>query len=86
MSLVANAVRGWLFVVLMLGFPLVLHAQASPPLTLYEVLDNASYFYPSLRAARFDARASAEDTSAVRLDLVRERPGFRFAHPERRAN
>lgn len=36
-------------------------------LTLYEVLDSASNFYPSLRAARFEARASSEDTTAVRL-------------------
>lgn len=38
----------------------------APPLTLYEVLDKASNFYPSLRAARFEARASTEDTTAVR--------------------
>lgn len=49
----------------------VLHAQpvappASPPLTLYELLDSATLFYPSLRAARFEARASDEDTTAVR--------------------
>ena len=41
--------------------------DAASPLTLYEVLDNASYFYPSLRAARFEARAATEDTNAVRL-------------------
>jgi adhesin transport system outer membrane protein len=39
----------------------------APPLTLYELLDSASYFYPSLRAARFEARASTEDTAALRL-------------------
>lgn len=36
-------------------------------LTLYEVLDSASNFYPSLRAARFEAKASSEDANAVRL-------------------
>ncbi len=45
------------------------HAQTAPAtrsLTLLELLDNASYFYPSLRAARVEARASTEDTVAVR--------------------
>ncbi len=45
------------------------HAQTVPatrPLTLLELLDNASYFYPSLRAARVEALASTEDTVAVR--------------------
>ncbi len=39
--------------------------NAPPQLTLYELLDNASDFYPSLRAARFESRASKEDTTAV---------------------
>ena len=39
----------------------------TPSLTLYELLDSASYFYPSLRAARIEARASTEDTAALRL-------------------
>lgn len=39
----------------------------APVLTLYELLDSASNFYPSLRAARFDARATSEDVTGVRL-------------------
>lgn len=35
-------------------------------LILYELLENASNSYPALRAARFEAVASAEDTTAVR--------------------
>jgi outer membrane protein, adhesin transport system len=42
-----------------------LGAQPTSTLTLYELLENASAFYPSLRAARFEARASTEDTTAV---------------------
>jgi adhesin transport system outer membrane protein len=38
-----------------------------PSLSLYQLLDSASYFYPSLRAARVEAKASDEDTKAVRL-------------------
>jgi adhesin transport system outer membrane protein len=47
--------------------PASAQTNTASPLTLYEVLDNASYFYPSLRAARFEARAATEDTKAVRL-------------------
>lgn len=46
------------------------HNTASPslpPLTLIELLDQASSYYPTLRAARFESQASNEDTSAVRL-------------------
>jgi adhesin transport system outer membrane protein len=39
---------------------------APASLTLVELLDNATHFYPTLRAARFEARASDEDTTAVR--------------------
>ncbi len=59
----------WIIVVWMCAEFVLAHAQVSsspPPLTLYELLDSASNFYPSLRAARFEARASTEDTSAVR--------------------
>lgn len=41
-----------------------LNSQRS--LTLTEILDNASAFYPSLRAARFEARAAGEDITALR--------------------
>lgn len=57
-------------VLLMLGFalcPASAQTNATSPLTLYELLDNASHFYPSLRAARFEARAATEDTDALRL-------------------
>lgn len=54
-------------------FVSVASAQTTPnpspgyaPLTLTEILDNASAFYPSLRAARFEARAAGEDITALR--------------------
>ncbi len=40
-------------------------ASTTAPLTLFELLEKASQFYPALRAARFEARASTEDTTAV---------------------
>ena len=43
------------------------HAQTAPaqPLTLNQLLDQASATYPSLLAARLEARASSEDVSAT---------------------
>ncbi len=59
-----------LLLLLVLGlFGALAQAQAVPPapaLTLAELLDHANHFYPSLRAARMDARAASEDTTAVR--------------------
>ncbi len=37
------------------------------PLVLYELLNSASHFYPSLKTARFEARAADEDAKAVSL-------------------
>lgn len=37
------------------------------PLTLNELFDSASHFYPSLHAARFEARAASEDAKAISL-------------------
>ena len=56
----------WLFVCLI---ALSAHTQTpatTAPLTLFELLNNASQFYPALQAARVEARASSEDTAAIR--------------------
>lgn len=37
------------------------------PLTLYELLDNASHFHPSLKTAQLEARAASEDKDAISL-------------------
>jgi hypothetical protein len=45
------------------------HAQSAEVLallTLGELLSHASQFYPTSRAARFDAQAASEDTLSVR--------------------
>ena len=41
--------------------------DVNPSLSLRELLDNASNFYPALRAARLEARAATEDAEVVRL-------------------
>jgi outer membrane protein TolC len=56
----------WLALCLLVSSAHAQTAATAPPLTLYELLDHASYFYPTLRAARVEARASNEDTSAIR--------------------
>jgi outer membrane protein, adhesin transport system len=67
-NLASKARLGLLVAILLVST--AVRAQPTPvtaPLTLFELLENASHFYPSLRAARFEARASTEDTTAVRL-------------------
>lgn len=68
----ANRFRYVTGVMLALGFSLFsasasAQTYSTSPLTLYELLDSASHFYPSLRAARLEARAATEDTDAMRL-------------------
>lgn len=62
---------GQVAVRLILANSLMAYAQAAgqpemEPLTLYELLGNASRFYPALNAARLEARASNEDTNAIK--------------------
>lgn len=47
--------------------PLWAQTSAMPPLSLSELLDNASRHYPSLRAAKVEIQAAAEDIEAIRL-------------------
>lgn len=53
--------------ILTLALPALAMAQTATtaPLTLRELLDSASQFYPTLRAARFEAQATTEDTAAL---------------------
>lgn len=61
--------RNHALILLLLGFCSLFAkaAFAAQPLTLSELFDNASRFYPSLKTAQLEARAASEDKDAISL-------------------
>ena len=61
--------KHFVLIALLVGFSSLFAkaALAAQPLTLYELFDNASNFYPLLKTAQLEARAANEDKDAVGL-------------------